>query len=93
MPPNSGSEPQLKLSADDVTRLKSLRLGLSSDQPNSTCRTCDIWTVSQDASVQSNEDDLGVPDTCHRPEFVNRPLCLGRFSVHELTLPILMDGG
>jgi hypothetical protein len=36
MPPNSGSEPELQLSADDVTWLKSLHIGLRSDQSNST---------------------------------------------------------
>ncbi len=36
MPPHSVSEPQLKLSADDVNWLKSLRIVSSPDQPNST---------------------------------------------------------
>jgi hypothetical protein len=35
MPPSSSSEPQLTLSADDVTWLKSLRIVPSSGQPNS----------------------------------------------------------
>jgi hypothetical protein len=36
MPPNTSSEPQLKLSSDDVNWLKSLRIVSSPDQPNST---------------------------------------------------------
>ncbi len=35
MPPNPASEPQLNLSTDDVTWLRSLRIVPGSDQPNS----------------------------------------------------------
>ncbi len=35
MPPNPSSEPQLNLSSDDVSWLRSLRIVPSSDQPNS----------------------------------------------------------